>query len=58
MRLIMGTIFVVTVAFLLLGGGGYRGYRRYGGPGAGGVLGIIVIVVLVIWLLGGLPFNH
>ena len=27
----METIFVVTVVFLLLGGGGYHGFRRYVG---------------------------
>jgi hypothetical protein len=55
----MGTMLIVMVVILLLGGGDrFYGYRLIGGARLGGTLGLILLILLGLWLFGGLYSNR
>jgi hypothetical protein len=57
-RYVMGTVLIIVLVALLLGGGaGYYGCKRYGGSGFGEAVGMLLIVLLVFWFFGGLHNN-
>ena len=51
----MGTLLVILLLFLLLGGLPRWQYSREWGYGPSGVLGVIFVVVLILVLLGHIP---
>lgn len=51
----MGTLLVIVLLFLLLGGLPRWQYSRQWGYGPSGVLGVIFVVVLILVLLGHIP---
>jgi hypothetical protein len=54
----MGTVLIIVLAVLLLGGGaGYYGCKRYGGRGFGTAMGMVLTVLFVFWFFGGLHNN-
>jgi hypothetical protein len=50
----IGTVLVIILILILLGGYPYGGRPAYwgGGPYLGGVLGLVLVIVLILALLG------
>ncbi len=53
----LGTVLLILLILLVIGGLPRWGYSRGWGYGPSGILGVILVIVIILVLLGQLPLN-